>query len=423
MAVEIAMPQLSDTMDKGTILSWLKSEGDAVSRGDALAEVATDKADLEIESFHEGTLLKILAPKGTTVQVGEIIALLGEPGESFSIVDDTQAETEPEKALPVVGQPETIPDAEAGAEKSLPPAANDSRVFISPLAKNLAQTHGVSYQNLQGSGEGGRIVRRDIEGALGKSLAVEPEQNREPLPQSAGKAKIESQTAAGFVGTKPLSRMREAIASRMVESVNAIPHFFVTAKYCADELLRMREVLKALPQYEGLTLNHLMIKAAALAVRAVPSVNAHYEAGSIVTPSSINVGILTALDDGLLIPVLKQADELHLADIVAESRSLVQRARAGRPKSEDLSGATFSISNIGKFEVEQFSAIISPGQGAILAISSVQQEALVIAGEVKPANVLRVTLSLDHRILDGVVGGAFLTELKRFVETPLLLLA
>jgi pyruvate dehydrogenase E2 component (dihydrolipoamide acetyltransferase) len=217
--------------------------------------------------------------------------------------------------------------------------------------------------------------------------------------------------------------MRSAIAAQMVKSVTTIPHFFVTSKLHLDPLIKMRASLKPLPQYEGITYTHLLIKAAGIALRKVPRINSVYKDGTLVEQGEINIGIITALEDGLLIPVMKNADGSRLSDIVSESRALVQRARSGRPKPDDLVGGTFAISNMGRYDVESFTAIINPNHGAILAVSGMQEEAIVEDGEVTVGNVMRVTLSVDHRIIDGLMAGEFLTELKRLIEDPVLLLA
>ena len=470
MAIEITMPQLSDTMDEGTILSWFKKEGESVSRGDALAEVATDKADLEIESFHEGVLLKIHSPEGTTVKVGSIIALIGEAGEEVS--DSGPAANQESPAAPIAEQVTPAPAAQATNSTPSPVASahlvngSSERVKISPLAKNLAKAHGVDYQGIQGSGDGGRIVKRDIEGSLGHSFSQQQVEQVISTGQAvAGSGQSVASTAvaptsasvvsspvisspatstpvaATPVAAKPstpglgvqdtnagqsremLSKMRQTIAQRMVESVNTAPHFYATTKVHADAMIALRKTLKPLPQYEGITFNHLVIKAAGMALSAFPRINSAYNEGAVVQPSSVNIGIITALPDGLLIPILKNADSMTLADIVQESNNLVHRARSGRPKADDLQGGTFSISNIGKADVESFTAIINPGQGAILAVSSMQQEPIVEDGALAIGSTMRLTLSVDHRIIDGVIAGQFVTELKRVLEEPALLLA
>lgn len=432
MANEITMPQLSDTMFDGTILSWLKKEGDEVEVGEALAEVATDKADLEIESFYDGTLLKIFAPEGTKVNVGEIIAVVGEPGEEVGELKKKEAAPNTdEPAEQVTSQPEPVEEEQQVAQPSAS-AANgvqaepEGRIKASPLAKNLAQSHGINLATLSGSGEGGRIVKRDVESALGGSQsASQPVASRAPTPQVAQSASRPQTPITPPAGStvEPLSSMRQAIATRMAEATSTIPHFYLTTKIIADSLVDTRRSLKSLPEYEGITFNHLIIKAAALALKEFPRINSCYKDGNIVTPGAVNVGIITAVEDGLLIPVLKQAEQLPLIDIVGESNALVQRARVGRPKGEDLMGATFCISNVGKFAVESFTAVISPGNGAILAVGAIEDEPVAFEGELAVASVLRVTLSVDHRIIDGVMGAQFLTRLKELLENPIRLLA
>lgn len=463
MAVDITMPQLSDTMSEGTILNWLKQEGDAVKRGEALAEVATDKADLEIESFHEGTLLKICAPKGTTVKVGSIIAVVGDKGAETGVSKPVAAAPQPasSQSAPSQPAPQAAPQPAATQQVSFasapasgagmmsiepaPPvmpkpvnysqsngngvnadsSADSDRVKVSPLARNLANNLGVDLGAVSGSGDGGRIVKRDIEKAVGRELGTAHDlpAPAAPAPFAVRQDSPPRAVSEGVASTEQLSRMRQTIAARMVESTTTIPHFYVTSKILVDSLSKMRQSLKPLPQYEGLTYNHLIVKAAALALRVVPRINASFQNNSLVQPPAVNVGIVTAVPDGLLIPVLKGADQLSLADIVAEGRALVQRARSGRPKADDLVGGTFSISNMGIFGVESFTAIISPGQGAILAVSPIQEEAIVVEGQVKVGSVMRLSLSVDHRIIDGVIAGEFLTEMKRLLEDPVLLLA
>ena len=423
MAVEITMPQLSDTMSEGRILSWYKNEGDAVKRGEALAEVATDKADLEIESFHEGTLLKILTPAGSIVKVGAVIAVLGEAGESISAssagAPQEASRSSGAAATAPVSQPSVIV-APAAVEPEQTPAPEEERVKISPLARNIAQSHHVDVSQLKGTGEGGRILRRDVEAILGSPAAVAAPSapvQIEAAPEAAPHRPVVS------AGAQALSRMRQTIAARMVESKTTIPHFYMTSKMRAEGLLRLKASLKPLPAYEGLTINHLIMKAAALALRAVPRLNASFVDGQVRQPEEFNIGIVTAIPDGLLIPVVKRADQLLLSDLVVEAKGLVQRARAGRPRADDLVGATFSISNMGMFPVESFSAIISPGQGAMLAVGSISDEAVVANGSVVAGKVTRITLSVDHRIIDGVAAGEYLKELQRLIEDPVLLLA
>jgi pyruvate dehydrogenase E2 component (dihydrolipoamide acetyltransferase) len=431
MATEIKMPQLSDTMDKGTILKWFKKEGDKVSRGDALAEVATDKADLEVESFFEGVLLKVYANVGDDVKVGELLAVVGAAGEAVgSSAPASQVVTPVAAPAPqAVSAPVAAPVSTPAPQTAYVNGSAD-RTKISPLAKNIAQSHGVDYTNLSGSGEGGRIVRKDVEKVISGGVSeAKPQEVRTPVstpvapstpaPSASSAPTI---TSAGMK-IEVLSKMRATIASRMVESVNTAPHFYATTKVDVSNLLHLREVLKANADYQGITFNHLIIKAAGLSLRKYPRINSKYDNGSLVEPGDVNIGIITALPDGLLIPVVKSADQLSVGDIVREAKGLVDRARSGKPKADDLQSGTFSISNIGKADVEHFTAIINPGQGAILAVSGIQEEPVVKNGQVVPGKTMRLTLSVDHRIIDGVVAGEFLTYLKSVLEEPVLLFA
>jgi pyruvate dehydrogenase E2 component (dihydrolipoamide acetyltransferase) len=432
MATEIKMPQLSDTMSSGKILSWKKKEGDQVSRGDILAEVETDKANLEIESFFNGTLLKILTPAHSTAGVGEVIAVIGAAGESTSAGTAPKASAPAAAPAPKAAAPAPTPSAPTPPAPTPPPAsaplsvvAGSERVKASPLAKRVAEQLQVNLSSVQGSGPNGRIIRRDVEAAAGGSAA--PEYQQAPAPQyhaaPAPMAAPAEATQPGAGTYTALSKMRETIARRMQESVNTSPHFYCTASINMGEALRLREVLKELPEYKGISVNHLVIKAAAYALKREPKVNAAMKNGQLYQPAQINIGIITAIPDGLLIPVLKEVDSMALKDVVFEARAAIERARAGRPSSTDLSGGTFSISNMGMFDVENFTAIINPGQGGILAVSAVQKQPIVQNGQIVVGSIMKVTVSVDHRIIDGVMSATFLKHFKDALETPALLMA
>lgn len=412
MAIEVKMPQLSDTMHDGKILSWQKSEGEKVEPGDVLAEVETDKADLEIECFDEGTLLKIIAPEGEKVAVGAVIAIVGEAGEEVSVPVANKPEPQPVQSKSESAVSESK-EKEPAKVVEVKPEDSGSRVKISPLARNFADSNGVDINSVVGSGEGGRIVKKDVEAALDAATTV-PVAMKPPartIPQPGVQEVVE------------LGKMRSAIARTMVESKTTIPHFYMTTAVVVDALLELRKELKEMESYTGITFNHLIIKATAVALHKFPQINSALKDGSWIKNSDVNIGIVTALPDGLLIPVLKGVQHMSLSDIVLESHSLIQRARAGKPKPDDLSGGTFSISNVGRFDVEEFSAIISPGQGGILAVSAIQQEPVIDGDRIVPGNKMRLTLSVDHRIIDGVMAAEFVTELNRLLSKPYLLLA
>lgn len=414
MAVQIKMPQLSDTMESGKILVWRKNEGDNITRGDILAEVETEKANLEIESFNKGVLLKILVPADTTAKVGEVIAIIGDPGE---IIENEEAKNKsPETCLSktdLVSENETekasvIEEFEKGA--SYP---SKDRLKASPLAKKIADQLNVDLKNVSGSGPGGRILKEDVERTATKGNYEEIKSNN-----------IEEQVQYGVLTgiLTPLSKMRETIAKRMEQSTSEIPHFYVTVSVEMDETEKLRSVLKDKPEFHGINITHFIVKAAAYALEHERRVNSCYREGQVFSPDEINIGVVTAVDDGLLIPVLKKVNALTLREVVTEARALIERSRSGRPSSSDLVGGTFSISNMGMFDIEHFTAIINPGQGAILSISAIRDQAVVQNGVFLASRVMRATLSVDHRIIDGVVAAQFLRYFKEVLETPALLL-
>ncbi len=429
MATDIKMPQLSDTMSSGKILIWKKREGDQVSRGDILAEVETDKANLEIESFFNGTLLKIMTPANSSAKVGEVIAVIGAAGESVSAGTAPTGAAPAATPAPKAAPPAASTPAAAPVSVPLSVVSASDRVKASPLAKRVAEQLHVNLSSVQGSGPNGRIIRRDVEAAAGGSAA--PAYEQAPAPQhhaiptpSAAPTTTPAELAQPGAGTyTALSKMRETIARRMQESVNTSPHFYCTTSINMAETLRLREVLKELPEYKGISVNHLVIKAAAYALKREPKVNAAMKNGQLYQPAQINIGIITAIPDGLLIPVLKEVDAMSLKDVVFEARAAIDRARAGRPSSTDLSGGTFSISNMGMFDVENFTAIINPGQGGILAVSAVQKQPIVHNGQIVVGSIMKATVSVDHRIIDGVMSATFLKHFKEALETPALLMA
>lgn len=466
MPTEIRMPQLSDTMDSGKIISWFKKEGDPIDRGDILAEVETDKANLEIESFHQGTLLKIVTPADQSAAVGEVIAYIGSAGEAVPDENPKAAASPVPAPAQSAGsngstshtpiEADSIPSAPQ--VKAQPLASADSlssgvslggstgesatsesdlssgRVKASPLAKKMAEAKGIDLSQVSGTGPDGRVVKRDIEQLVGLQLVeskTSPSQTHSaPTPAappsmtptvSSTRATLATGPVQGSL--EPMSKMRGTIASRMQQSVTEAPHFYVTASIDMTEAMRTRKKLKELPQFEGLSINHFIIKAAAYAISQEPRVNRAVRDGNMIfSPAEINIGIITAVEDGLLIPVLRQVNQMNLVDVVVEARAAVQRARAGRPSSTDLTGGTFSISNMGMFDVENFTAIINPGQGSVLAVSSIREEPVVANGQITIGQRMKATISVDHRIIDGVMAGNFLAAFSAALETPALLM-
>lgn len=436
MASEIKMPQLSDTMHAGKILGWSKKEGDTINRGDILAEVETDKANLEIESFFSGVLLKVFVPAGSTAKVGDVIAVIGQANESVSV----PAAAAPAGVIAVQTPPITLSKEIAavtnGAASSssspavaAPTQSTGGRIKASPLARKLAAQMNVDISTITGSGPDGRIVRRDVEAS---PASTAPAARSTPVSSLATASTADTERRADRASTvsapppegrlTPLSKMRETIARRMQEAITTAPHFYVTTSVNMSAAKALREALKQRQDFEGISINHLVMKASAYALAREPRVNRAYRDGQMYEPGQINIGVITAVEDGLLIPVVRDANKLSLRDLVFETRATIERARRGRPGPSDLVGGTFSISNLGMYDVESFTAIINPGQGAVLAVSSIIDEPIAHNGQIAIAAMMRATLSVDHRVIDGVMAGSFLKFFKEGLELPALLM-
>ena len=423
MAIEITMPKLSDTMEEGKVLKWHKKVGDPVAIGDVVAEVETDKANMELEAFDEGVLAEIRLGEGESAPVGAVIALLNEPGGERAA--PKAAAKPPPKAAPAPSRPAAAPDEREERRPALvrkappekppspePPAPRDGeRVKASPLARKLARERDVDLAQVAGTGPGGRIVEKDIEAALPR---IEPAPRR-PAPAPA-------ERAAGPGRRVELSRIRRTTAKRMGESKREVPHFYAASEIRMDEVVRLKDQLAALGgDFEGITFTHVLLKALGLALARVPELNGSYDGDALVLHDAVNVGLATAVDDGLVVPVVRSCDSAPLATIVREARALVARARSGRFAADDLTGGTFTVSNLGMYPVSEFAAVINPPQAAILAVGTIREAAVVESGRLVPGRLMTVMLSCDHRIIDGVLAGRFLGELKALLEHPVAL--
>ena len=432
MPVDVTMPKLSDTMEEGKILKWLKHPGDHVAIGEIIAEVETDKANMELEAYDEGTVAEVRVPEGESAPVGAVIAVLAAPGEGVAAgpaAGAGKAAAAAEKAAPSARAPASAPGAaaaakaEAGREPFRPtvvrrPEPVESRgaaasVKASPLARRIAQERGLDLAQVTGTGPGGRIVQKDVEAALAARggpppAPAKPAAPAEPRP--AAESRVE------------LSRIRRTTAKRMGESKREIPHFYASTEIAMDEAARLKEALAALEgEYEGLTYTHVVLKAVGLALTRVPELNASYDGDAMVLHQAVNVGVATAVDDGLVVPVVRHCDREPLAAIVRQARGLLERARSGRFASDDLTGATFTLSNLGMLPVTEFAAVINPPQAAILAVGTIRETPVVRDGQIVPGRRMTVTVSCDHRIIDGMLAGRFLRELKGLLENPLAL--
>ena len=390
MASRVVMPKLTDTMEEGVVVKWKKRVGEPVETGDVLAEIETDKAVMDLESFSSGILRQILANEGDTVKAGSLIAVVAEPDEDIeAVLHDTTAPSSP--AVP------PSPPAVAQKEQRRQ-AAQEDRIKASPRAKAMAAQRGIDLSAIEGTGPGGRIVERDLEAAA-----------EAPPKRAAAKT--------GDI-SRPLSQMRKAIARATTQSKAPVPHFYLTVEIDMEEAERLRHKLKQKRRAHP-SLNDLIIKAAALALARHPEINVSYEGDALRQHASIDIGVAVGLDDGLISPVLRDCGAKTLAQISTEMRDLIERARNKRLVPHEYTGATFSISNLGMYDVESFIAVLIPPEAAALAIGAVRDVPSAEAGTAKVRRRMKVTMSCDHRALDGVQGAKFLREFKRTLEHPL----
>ena len=432
MSINILMPALSPTMTEGTLARWLKNEGDKIKAGDVIAEIETDKATMEVEAVDEGVLEKILVPGGTAnVAVNAPIAVLND-GSGAAAAPAPKAAPAPAAAPPkgeqVALNPQPLPPGTAQGFNPQPDPPRD-RVFASPLARRMASQAGVALDGLKGSGPGGRIVKADIEAAMaGGAPKAAPAAAPAPAPKPAAAPAPAPVTAAAFAGQKhtlvPHSSMRKVIAKRLLESKQQVPHFYASIDCELDALLKLRGELNAKSPKDGagaykLSVNDLVIKAAAITLRRMPKVNAAWADDGAVMFEDVDVSVAVSIPDGLITPIVKQADRKGLVAISSEMKDLAARAKSGKLKLEEFQGGSFSISNMGMYGVSQFAAIINPPQAGILAVSAGTQRAVVKDGALAIATVMTVTLSVDHRIIDGALAAEWLQEFKRIVEDPL----
>ncbi|MGI9508347.1 MAG: pyruvate dehydrogenase complex dihydrolipoamide acetyltransferase [Geminicoccaceae bacterium] len=426
MPIEILMPALSPTMTEGNLAKWLKQEGDEIVAGDVIAEIETDKATMEVEAVDEGRLGRILVEEGSEgVAVNAPIALLLEEGEDASHIDLPLSR--PAKPEPAAEAPS--PPAPVMEEKRAPaqqPKANGQsrgdRIFASPLAKRMADNEGLDLSALTGSGPHGRIVKADIERALSDGTGKAP-----ATTGTAPAARPETAAAitdpAAPVEEIVLTNMRKVIARRLTESKQTIPHFYLTMDCELDALLSMRKQLNGREDADyRLSVNDFVIKAAALALKRVPMANVSFAGDKLLKYQNVDVSVAVAIPDGLITPIIRQADKKGLGQISEEMKDLAARAKDGKLKPEEFQGGSFSISNLGMFGVKEFSAVINPPQACILAVGAGEQRPVIKDGAVAAATVMSCTLSVDHRAVDGALGAQLLQAFKRYIEEPLAML-
>ena len=421
MAEIVRMPKLSDTMTEGVVAEWHKKVGDSVSEGDLLAEIETDKATMEFESFYDGVLLHIGVEKGGTAPVNDVLAIIGEKGEDVSALlaeagsgaQEAPAEETPaapvvaEKPVEKAAEPNPAPVAAVAAAPAVQPSSNGERIFASPLAKKMAEEKGINLATVAGSGENNRIVKRDIE-------------NYQPAA-TAGQVIYAAPTGTESFTDEPLSQMRKAIARTLSASKFSAPHFYLKMEVDMDNAIASR---KAINEQEGvkISFNDMIIKAVATALRKHPKVNADWIGDAIRYNNHIHVGVAVAVNEGLVVPVVKFTDTKGFQQIGSEVKDLAERARNKKLQPQEMEGGTFAVSNLGMYGIEDFTSIINPPNGCILSVGQIKQTPVVKNGEIVPGNIMKLSLSCDHRVVDGAVGSQFLKTLKELLENPVRML-
>jgi pyruvate dehydrogenase E2 component (dihydrolipoamide acetyltransferase) len=419
MAETISMPKLGFDMREGVLVRWVKNEGESINKGDVLAEIETDKATVEVESSASGVVRRLLASQGDSVPVGAAIAIVGTADEKIEDLSSAPAASKPSTTTPTaLGSSTTQGEPSAAATVEAPIVAETGPVKASPLAKKVARESKVDLSRIKGTGPGGRIVRKDVESALSgikptpvssrpaiSSITVSPQQ---PIP---GDQVIKT------------TKLRQAVGRRMAESKQNLPHFYVSHEFKMESLISVRSQLNGyLPDDEKISVNDFIIRATALALREYPNLNASLNGTDVIHYGHINIGVAVTVTGGLLTVVCKDADQKSIRQISAEVKAMAARAREGKVKPDDIEGSTFSTSNLGMYDVENFTAIINPPEAAILAIGSAREVPVIETGQVRPGWRMKATISVDHRISDGAEAAQFMQALARFLENPARLL-
>jgi pyruvate dehydrogenase E2 component (dihydrolipoamide acetyltransferase) len=464
MATQVVMPKLSPTMEEGQLSRWLKKEGDQVSMGEPLAEIDTDKATMEMQALGTGVLRKILIQEGESAPLGQLIAIIGAPDEDISglmgEVESGGAATEDKKNAAAPADPGDGSDgggassasseapssdaarqaqatsgngARAGAEDT-GERSTGSRLVVSPLAARMAAEAGIDLRSLSGSGPGGRIIKRDIEAAMsaGGAQAAEqpatqeaPQRHLRAVPGDAQQQPAQQSSATAGASSyrdEPMTEMRRTIARRLVTSIGPVPHFFLTTEIEMDKAAEIRRQINEIDPELKISINDLIIKVAAAALLLHPQVNASFQEKAVRYYERADIGVAVAIEDGLITPIVRSADRKSLGEIAREVRELAERARGRKLRPEEYTGATFSVSNLGMFGIDEFTAVINPPEAAILAVGAMTPKPVVRGDEMVVRQMMRVTMSCDHRVIDGATGARFLQTFKKLLENPLYLM-
>jgi pyruvate dehydrogenase E2 component (dihydrolipoamide acetyltransferase) len=439
MATQVIMPKLSPTMEEGQLSRWLKKEGDKVSMGEPLAEIDTDKATMEMQALGNGVLRKILIQEGESAPLGQLIAIIGEPDEDISSIateapvaapaeaaaPPSEKKEEAEEPKPAkAAEPETSAGGNGSKASVTAPQPATGRLIVSPLAARMAAESGIDLRSVNGSGPGGRIIKRDVEELIGQQgSAVQPAvpAKQTHLRAVGSPAQKSTIAAASAYHDEPASEMRRTIAKRLVTSLGPVPHFFLTTEIEMDRAAEMRSGINTLDPELKISINDIIIKVAAAALLQHPQVNASFQDKVVRYYEHADIGVAVAIEDGLITPIIRAADQKSLSEIASEVRELAGRARERKLKPEEFMGASFSISNLGMFGIDEFTGVINPPEGAILAIGAMSPRPAVRDNEIVVRQMMRVTMSCDHRVIDGATGAKFLQTFKKILENPLFL--
>ena len=417
----VTMPRLSDTMTDGTVASWLKKVGDVIKEGDILAEIETDKATMEFESFQSGTLLYVGIQEGETAPVDSVLAIIGPEGTDITGIAENYKKGESGTAAVA----EKVSEVDNQTSNSELPASNSSeRVFASPLAKKMAEDKGINLAQVKGSGENGRIVKGDVENFKAEAIVTPSAVEAQPVTHNPQPTTVKMFVPAGEKFSEEIknSQMRKTIAKRLAESIFTAPHFYLTIEIAMDEAMKSRTTINAIPDTK-VSFNDMVVKACAMALKKHPQVNSQWREDAMIINHHVNIGVAVAVEDGLVVPVLNFTDQMSLTQIGSAVKELAGKAKTKKLTPAEMDGSTFTVSNLGMFGITEFTSIINQPNSAILSVGAIVEKPVVRNGEIVVGNTMKVTLACDHRTVDGATGAQFLQTLKQFIEYPVTMLA
>jgi pyruvate dehydrogenase E2 component (dihydrolipoamide acetyltransferase) len=423
--VVVTMPRLSDTMTEGTVATWLKKVGDEVNEGDILAEIETDKATMEFESFNAGTLLFIGINEGQSAAVDSVLAIIGPAGTDITGIAENYKNggTSVQRDTPSAPEASGEVTQQPSSDNQQPTTENTDRIFASPLAKQIAKDKGINLSQIKGSGENGRITKSDVENFTPSTAA--PSQATQPATQnSQHETVVRPFVPAGETYTEVVknSQMRKTIAIRLSESIFTAPHFYLTVEIAMDEAMKSRAAINNIPDTK-VSFNDMVIKACAMALKRHPKVNTQWQADAIIINHHVNIGVAVAVEDGLVVPVLKFTDQMTLTQIGSSVKDLAGKAKSKKLQPAEMEGSTFTVSNLGMFGIQSFTSIINQPNSAILSVGAIEEKPVVRNGQIVVGNTMMLTLACDHRTVDGATGAQFLQTLRQYLENPVTMLA